>query len=106
MWRALGLVLFVSVAVGQTTQSAKPQAAEELNALVKKAADEAMAKFKSPELKAEEFAITLIDLRDAEHPKSGSFRGDAGIYPASVIKLFYLVAAHRWLEDGKIKDTP
>jgi hypothetical protein len=28
------------------------------------------------------------------------------MYPASVIKLFYLVAAHRWLEDGKLPDTP
>jgi hypothetical protein len=27
------------------------------------------------------------------------------IYPASVIKLFYLVAVHRWLEDKKIADT-
>lgn len=26
-------------------------------------------------------------------------------YPASVIKLFYLVAAQRWLEEGKLKDT-
>jgi beta-lactamase class A len=34
-----------------------------------------------------------------------SYRGDERIYPASVIKMFYLVAAHRWLEDGKLKDT-
>jgi beta-lactamase class A len=27
------------------------------------------------------------------------------VYPASVIKLFYLVAAHRWLEDGNLADT-
>jgi hypothetical protein len=83
-----------------------PHADEELTALVKKAADEALAKFKSTALKPEELKITLIDLRNPEHPKSGSIRGDAGTYPASVIKLFYLVAAHRWLEVGKIKDSP
>ncbi|HEV2761425.1 MAG TPA: serine hydrolase, partial [Pyrinomonadaceae bacterium] len=27
------------------------------------------------------------------------------IYPASVVKLFYLLAAHRWLEDGRLKET-
>ncbi len=30
-------------------------------------------------------------------------RGDQKIYPASVVKLFYLVALEQWLEDGKIK---
>src|SRR5205814_5211669 len=57
-------------------------------------------------LKTEEFAITLIGMRDTKHLKSGNFNGETGIYPASVIKLFYLVAAHRWLEDGKLKDSP
>ena len=28
------------------------------------------------------------------------------IYPASVIKLFYLAATHRWMEDGRLTDTP
>jgi beta-lactamase class A len=35
-----------------------------------------------------------------------SFRGNERVYPASVVKLFYLAAAHRWLEDKKIQDTP
>ena len=49
--------------------------------------------------------MTLIDLRDAEKPVQASYRGGEQIYPASVIKLFYLVAAHRWMEDGKLQDT-
>src|SRR5437868_12469431 len=36
---------------------------------------------------------------------TGSYRGDTRIYPASVLKLFYLEAAHRWMEDGKLKDS-
>ena len=59
-----------------------------------------------PTLKKDELASTLIDLRHPEKPVIASFHGDAQIYPASVIKLFYLVAAHRWMEDKKIKDTP
>ncbi|MEA5550786.1 serine hydrolase [Anabaena cylindrica UHCC 0172] len=35
------------------------------------------------------------------HPVRGfSYRGGERIYPASVVKLFYLVAVHEWLEKG------
>ncbi|MBG0744521.1 MAG: serine hydrolase [Cylindrospermopsis raciborskii KL1] len=35
------------------------------------------------------------------HPVRGfSYRGENQIYPASVVKLFYMVAAHEWLERG------
>src|SRR4051812_8300724 len=61
---------------------------------------------KYPSLKKEELAITAIDLKQHGHPMTARYHGDVAIYPASVIKLFYLEAAHRWMEDGKIKDTP
>ncbi|MCU0548256.1 MAG: class A beta-lactamase-related serine hydrolase [Leptolyngbya sp. Prado105] len=35
-------------------------------------------------------------------PRGFSYRGVETIYPASVVKLFYLVAAHEWLERGMI----
>jgi hypothetical protein len=35
-------------------------------------------------------------------PRGFSYRGVENIYPASVVKLFYLVAAHEWLERGMI----
>ncbi|HEX5706131.1 MAG TPA: serine hydrolase, partial [Pyrinomonadaceae bacterium] len=38
-------------------------------------------------------------------PARASFRGGEPIYPASVVKLFYLAAAHRWLEDGKLRES-
>ena len=47
----------------------------------------------------------MIDLRDSQHPVTGSFRGNERVYPASVVKLFYLVAAQRWLEDKKISES-
>lgn len=56
-------------------------------------------------LRAEELAVTLMIL-GAEKTTAAHHRGDARLYPASVIKLFYLAAAHRWLEDHTIADTP
>lgn len=35
-----------------------------------------------------------------------SYRGVERIYPASIVKLFYLVAIHEWLEKGMVGDSP
>jgi len=56
-------------------------------------------------LKADQLAITLVDLSDPQTAAQAGYRGGEQVYPASVIKLFYLVAAHRWMEDGKLKDS-
>jgi beta-lactamase class A len=74
--------------------------------LVDRAAKTAIDRFAAQKLEAKQLSITLIDLRDPAHPVTASFRGNERIYPASVSKLFYLVAAHRWLEDKKIEQTP
>lgn len=73
--------------------------------LVNRAAREALTKFADKNLQEKNLAITLIDLRDPQHPAQASFRGNEKIYPASVVKLFYLAAAERWLEEGKLKDS-
>jgi beta-lactamase class A len=57
-------------------------------------------------LKADQLAVTAVDLERPEQPVFASVRGSEPIYPASVIKLFYQAAVHRWMEDGKIADTP
>ena len=66
----------------------------------------ALEKFAALKLRADEMAMTLVDLRDSTNPARAAHRGDEPAYPASVVKLFYLVAAHRQMEDGKIADTP
>jgi beta-lactamase class A len=38
-----------------------------------------------------------------QQPRGFGYRGVERIYPASVVKLFYLVAAHEWLERGMIQ---
>lgn len=77
-----------------------------LQSLVDEAARKTLEKFADKKLAEKQLSITLIDLRDVAHPVKASFRGNERIYPASVVKLFYLAAAHRWLEDKKIEDTP
>src|SRR5438552_4314901 len=79
--------------------------AASLQELVNQAAHTALTKFADKKLAENQLSITLIDLRDAQHPMAASFRGNERIYPASVVKLFYLVAVHRWLEDKKIQET-
>ena len=82
-----------------------PAASPALQAIVDAAAQDALKKFADKGLKESQLSITLIDLRDPNAPTWASFRGNERIYPASVVKLFYLVAAHRWLEDGRLKET-
>ena len=77
-----------------------------LQDLVNRAAKTTLDHFADKKLQETELSITLIDLRDPKRPVTASFHGNERIYPASVIKLFYLVAVHRWLEDKKIEQTP
>src|SRR5215210_4487759 len=77
-----------------------------LQDLVDRAAKTTLERFAGKKLQQDQLSITLIDLRDPKRPLTASFRGNERIYPASVVKLFYLVAAHRWLEEKKIEQTP
>jgi len=76
-----------------------------LQSLVNDAAHAALSKFADKKLTESQLSITLIDLRDPQHPATASFRDNERIYPASVVKLFYFGAVHRWLEDKKIQET-
>lgn len=80
-------------------------AASPLQTALDQAVAETRAEFTAPALKADQLAVTVIDLRGPAVTRA-DYRGDARFYPASVIKLFYLAAAHRWLEDGRLADTP
>jgi beta-lactamase class A len=77
-----------------------------LQKLVDDAVAAALEQFAPQKLRADELALTLVDLRDLRNPARAEHRGDAPTYPASVVKLFYLVAAHHQMADGKISDTP
>jgi beta-lactamase class A len=102
------LCLFASISITPSfaqTQPVEKSPGRTLQSLVDEAARTTLEKFADKKLEEKQLSITLIDLRDPAHPQQASFRGNERIYPASVVKLFYLAAAHRWLEDKKIEDT-
>src|SRR5688572_28881527 len=88
----------LSTAFSQTSQPPKS-----LQSLVDEAAKSTLQKFTNKKLEENQLSITLLDLRDPRHPVTASFRGNERVYPASVVKLFYLVAAHRLLVNKKIE---
>ena len=65
-----------------------------------------LEKFQPVSLAADQIAMALVDLRDTANPVWATYRGDVPFYPASVIKLFYMVAAHQQMEAGILKDHP
>ncbi|HYR78147.1 MAG TPA: serine hydrolase [Pyrinomonadaceae bacterium] len=109
MNRIIHFLLFSAVLLSSFSSPAQQRQAAikptTLQQLVNEAAHTALTKFADKKLTEKELSITLIDLRDPQHPSVASFRGNERVYPASVVKLFYLVAVHRWLEDKKIQET-
>jgi len=85
---------------GADAASARP-----LQDVLSHAVDQTLQEFSGSKLGSNQLAVTAIDLRDPSQPIHASYRGSVPIYPASVIKVFYLAAAHRWMEDGKLKDS-
>ena len=87
-------------------QRITPVASREVQSLVDAAVKDALKKFSDKKLTESQLAVTVIDLRDADRPGQGSFRGDERIYPASVVKLFYLASMHYKLEDFRRTASP
>src|SRR5205085_6087222 len=79
---------------------------ERLQELVSNVVKATVERFGKGGLTADKIAVTLIDLNDHERPAWASHRGQEPTYPASVVKLFYLVAAHHQMETGELKATP
>ena len=99
-------LLAVTLTMPPTTRAAPVVAAPSLQQVVDLAVGKTLEAFAGTGLKSNQLAVTLVDLKDAARPVRASYRGEEPIYPASVVKMFYLVAAHRWMEDGMLADTP
>lgn len=107
-------VLFASVGVAQKGRDkieiVKPKVyaapviwpSLSLQSILDKAVADVMAAGK---FKAGEMAATVIDLRDPAKWQIASFEGERQLYTASVVKMFYMAALERQLEDGKIVMT-
>lgn len=78
------------------------KASAELKSMLDQAVGEAINSYRQGGFRNEEIAATLIDLRDANDLKWADHRGEARIYPASVVKMFYMAALYQQVEDGKV----
>src|SRR5262245_12957630 len=47
--------------------------------------------------------VAVVDLGHGEPPALADYHGAAPIYPASVVKFVYLMAAYRWQEEGRLR---
>ncbi|QQS41526.1 MAG: serine hydrolase [Acidobacteriota bacterium] len=101
---ALAACLLVSSSFAQNGAPGPfPAPSEKLKATVENAVAETLREFSAKGVTEKDVAVTVIDLTDVSNPAAGSFRGDVPIYPASVVKMFYMAALHRWEADGKVK---
>ena len=102
LWPGLGLAQEKDRPIGRPGQGP----ALTLQNVVDEAAQTALRDFAGKGLRPDQLAVTLIDLREPTNLRQANYRGEEKIYPASVVKMFYLGAVQRWLQDGKLKDSP
>ncbi len=102
---AMGVVCRAGEARAAESTRLTWEPSNKLQGAVRAAVESTLTAFETRKLEADQLALTLIDLTDPAAPVGASHRGDVQIYPASVIKLFYLVAAHQWMEAGRLEDT-
>ncbi len=77
----------------------------ELQKILDDSVNETIARFAAKGLKAEHVAATLIDMRDPKGFAIAGFRAEEPIYPASVVKMFYMATLEQWIKTGKVKTT-
>ncbi len=94
------------IKIQKTDKAFIAEQSPELQTLLDNAVKDTISGFLPKVIKPENVAATLIDLREPNNLRTANFRGEQKIYPASVVKMFYMAALHRWLEDGKVKLTP
>ena len=71
----------------------------ELGAKITRSAEASLKDF--PRLTADNLALSVVDLTKPDAPLRADYHGDAPFYPASVIKLFFMVEAFR-----QVKSSP
>ena len=96
----------IEINVPAAYQQAKLERSDELRTLLGTAVSEVISSYPNGGFKDVDVAATIIDLRDPGNLKWADVRGEQAIYPASVVKMFYMAALHQQLRDGEVKSTP
>src|SRR5262245_6851284 len=68
-------------------------------------AEWALREYAERGLQPDGLAMAVVWLRPDGTTEWAHVRGDAPVYPASLVKLFYLVAVHGFLDAGRIGDS-
>jgi beta-lactamase class A len=71
----------------------------ELGAKLTRAAETSLKEF--PRLTADNLALSVIDLTKPDAPIRADYHGDASFYPASLVKLFFMVETYREFAVGE-----
>src|SRR5436853_1456972 len=88
---------FSSVALADFREFKAVPVDAELGTKVTRAAEASLKDF--PRLTADNLALSVVDLTKPETPIRADYHGDASFYPASLVKLFFMVETYR---QGKI----
>ncbi|HEY3663741.1 MAG TPA: serine hydrolase [Chthoniobacterales bacterium] len=81
-----------SVARGDFHQFQALSVQAELSAKLNRATEASLKEF--PKLTADNLAFSVLDLSQPERVIRADYHGDASFYPASLVKLFFMVAAY------------
>lgn len=101
-------VAAVSLAVLLVTSSCAVQRvarAPTLQLHLNQVAEWTLREYAARGLQADGLALAAVQLRPDGTTEWAHVRGDAPVYPASLVKLFYLVAVHGFLDAGRIADS-
>ncbi len=98
-WRTVPLA--ESRAVGE-----EPRSVASLDEIAREAALSAVEEVGEGKVAPEEIWFTILDARDPRDPRIGHYQGDALVYPASVVKMCYMVAAYDQVATGQLRMTP
>ena len=78
------------------------QLSPELQTILARSVEETLSSLPSGGFKTDEIAATLIDLRNPSEARWANVAGEKKLYPASVVKLFFMAALQQQLEDRKV----
>jgi len=88
----LALILVPAIAHADFREFKAVPLDAELGAKVTRAADASLKEF--PRLAADDLALSVIDLTKPDAPVRADYHGDTSFYPASLVKLFFMVETY------------
>jgi beta-lactamase class A len=100
---ALAVFLFAAVARADYREFKQVPVDPSIETKVRNAAEQTLKQF--PKLTAENFAISVVDLTKPSTLARGDYHGSIAFYPASVVKLFFMVETFHQQKEN-VPDVP